>query len=103
VTLRHCYVHSPPTTGCDVLSRARNQWWRDLPRPIPDCLWLLAFAVAELAAFTRTQPSAKYCAECVAPAAAAVVVLAAWLDTRPILNARVRPRRVPLLGPEACE
>jgi hypothetical protein len=26
---------------------------------------------------------------------------AAWLVTGPILNARVRPRRVPLLGPEA--
>jgi hypothetical protein len=28
---------------------------------------------------------------------------AAWLETGPILNARVRPRRVPLLGPEAKE
>jgi hypothetical protein len=28
---------------------------------------------------------------------------AAWLATGPILNARVRPRRVPLLGPEARE
>jgi hypothetical protein len=28
---------------------------------------------------------------------------AAWLVTGPILNARVRPRRVPLLGPEARE
>jgi len=27
----------------------------------------------------------------------------AWLETGPILNARVRPRRVPLLGPEARE
>ena len=26
---------------------------------------------------------------------------AAWLETGPILNTRVRPRRVPLLGPEA--
>jgi len=30
-------------------------------------------------------------------------VEAAWLETGPILNARVRPRRVPLLGPEARE
>jgi hypothetical protein len=28
---------------------------------------------------------------------------AAWLGTGPILNTRVRPRRVPLLGPEARE
>jgi hypothetical protein len=28
---------------------------------------------------------------------------AAWLVTGPILNARVRPRRVPLWGPEARE
>jgi hypothetical protein len=28
---------------------------------------------------------------------------AAWLTTGPILNARVRPRRVPLRGPEARE
>ena len=27
----------------------------------------------------------------------------AWLETGPILNARVRPRRVPLLGPDARE
>jgi hypothetical protein len=30
-------------------------------------------------------------------------VEAAWLETGPILNARVRPRRLPLLGPEALE
>jgi hypothetical protein len=28
---------------------------------------------------------------------------AAWLETGPILSTRVRPRRVPLLGPEARE
>jgi hypothetical protein len=28
---------------------------------------------------------------------------AAWLETGPILNSRVRPRRVALLGPEARE
>ena len=28
---------------------------------------------------------------------------AAWLETGPILNARVRPRRVALVGPEARE
>ena len=28
-------------------------------------------------------------------------VRAAWLDTGPVLNARVRPRRVPLLGADA--
>ena len=27
-------------------------------------------------------------------------VQAAWLETGPVLNQRVRPRRVPLLGPE---
>jgi hypothetical protein len=30
-------------------------------------------------------------------------VEAAWLETGPILNTRVRPRRVPLRGPEARE
>ena len=30
-------------------------------------------------------------------------VAAAWLVTGPVLNARVRPRRVALLGPEARE
>jgi hypothetical protein len=30
-------------------------------------------------------------------------VSAAWLETGPILNARVRPRRVPLVGEEARE
>jgi hypothetical protein len=30
-------------------------------------------------------------------------VAAAWLTTGPILNARVRPRRVALLGPDARE
>jgi hypothetical protein len=30
-------------------------------------------------------------------------VAAAWLATGPILNARVRPRRAPLLGPESRE
>ncbi len=30
-------------------------------------------------------------------------VLSAWLETGPVLNTRVRPRRVPLLGPEARE
>jgi hypothetical protein len=30
-------------------------------------------------------------------------VAAAWLATGPILNARIRPRRVPLLGAEARE
>jgi hypothetical protein len=29
--------------------------------------------------------------------------LAAWLATGPVLNQRVRPRKVPLLGPEARE
>ncbi len=29
--------------------------------------------------------------------------LAAWLETGPTLNERVRPRRVPLMGPEAKE
>ena len=30
-------------------------------------------------------------------------VLAAWLETGPVLNQRVRPRRVPLLGAEVKE
>ena len=30
-------------------------------------------------------------------------VLVAWIETGPAINARARPRRVPLLGPEATE
>jgi hypothetical protein len=41
--------------------------------------------------------------DCLAPRCNGERVEAAWLVTGPILNARVRPRRVPLWGPEARE
>ena len=51
---------------------------------------------------TGVAPFGRCCAPCGARMAAAGRMLAAWLETGPILNA-VRPRRVPLLGPEGRE
>ena len=74
-----------------------------------DCLALRcngerSFAVAELATFYGRDTTVgqvlrriRCSGECGGR------VGAAWLVTGPILNARVRPRRVPLLGPEARE
>jgi hypothetical protein len=62
------------------------------------------FAIAELASFYGTQRTVgevlrrMRCSSCCGGR-----VGAAWLETGPILNRRVRPRRVPLLGPEARE
>jgi hypothetical protein len=58
------------------------------------------FAVAELAAFYKGRTVGEVlqlmrCSGCGGRA------LAAWLETGPIQNPRARPRRVPLLGPEA--
>jgi hypothetical protein len=68
----------------------------------PGCRRERTFAVADLATFYGGQTTVgdvlrrMRCGNgCGGP------VAAAWLDTGPILNARVRPRRVPLLGPHA--
>ena len=70
----------------------------------PGCSRERMFAIAELAAFygwqstvgdvLRRMRCSRGCGGRVG---------AAWLETGPILNARVRPRRVPLVGPEARE
>ena len=70
----------------------------------PSCNGERNFAVAELASFygqdctvgglLRRMRCSGGCGRRVG---------AAWLETGPILSARVRPRRVPLLGPEARE
>ena len=62
------------------------------------------FAVAELASFYgagRTVGEVLRRMRCSSGCGGRVG--AAWLMTGPILNRRVRPRRVPLLGPEARE
>jgi hypothetical protein len=68
----------------------------------PGCGGERTFAVAELASFygcdrtvgdvVRRMPCSGRCGG---------RVVAVWLDTGPLMNFRVRPRRVPLLGPEA--
>jgi hypothetical protein len=72
-----------------------------------DCLALRCngertFAVAELASFCgRETTVGQVLRRMRCSGACGGRVSAAWLVTGPILNARVRPRRVPLLGPEA--
>ena len=61
-----------------------------------------AFAVAELASFygrDRTADDVLRRMRCTGVCGGPVA--AAWLVTGPVLNMRVRPRRVALLGPEA--
>jgi hypothetical protein len=70
----------------------------------PGCRGERTFAVAELAAFykaERTVGDVLRMMRCSGGCRGRVA--AAWLETGPILNARVRPRRVALLGPEAKE
>jgi hypothetical protein len=69
-----------------------------------DCARERTFAVAELASFYGAQRTVgevlrrMWCA-----GGCGGRVGAAWLMTGPILNRRVRPRRVPLLGPAASD
>ena len=68
----------------------------------PGCGAERTFAVAELASFygaQRTVGEVLRRMRCSGGCGGRVG--AAWLVTGPILNTRVRPRRVPLLGPEA--
>jgi hypothetical protein len=69
-----------------------------------DCARERTFAVAELASFygsQRTVGEVLRRMRCAGGCGGRVG--AAWLVTGPILNRRVRPRRVPLLGPAARE
>jgi hypothetical protein len=70
----------------------------------PRCKGERTFAIAELASFYGRQSTVgevlrrmRCSGDCGGR------VEAAWLVTGPILNARVRPRRVALRGPEAWE
>jgi hypothetical protein len=68
----------------------------------PGCGGERSYAVADWrASAAAIARSATWCAGCAVPAAGGGRVGAAWLETGPILNARVRARRVPLRGPEA--
>jgi hypothetical protein len=68
----------------------------------PGCRGERTFAVAELAAFYKGERTvAEVLRRMRCSGGCGGRVAAAWLVTGPILNARVRPRRVPLLGLEA--
>jgi hypothetical protein len=68
----------------------------------PGCNGERSFAIAELASFYgRDFTVGEVLRRMRCAGACGGRVGAAWLVTGPILNARVRPRRVPLLGPEA--
>ena len=70
----------------------------------PGCSGERSFAVAELASFYgRDSTVGQVLRRMRCSGACGGRVAAAWLVTGPILNARIRPRRVPLLGPEARE
>jgi hypothetical protein len=70
----------------------------------PGCSGERSFAIAELSSFYGREWSIGQVLRRMRCAGGCKGrVGAAWLETGPILNARVRPRRVPLLGPEARE
>jgi hypothetical protein len=70
----------------------------------PGCNGERSFAVTELASFYgRDSTVGEVLRRMRCSGACGGRVVAAWLETGPILNARVRPWRVPLRGPEALE
>jgi hypothetical protein len=70
----------------------------------PACSRERSFAIADLANFYgRDRTVGQVLRRMRCSGACGGPVAAAWLETGPVLNARVRPRRVPLLGPEARE
>jgi hypothetical protein len=70
----------------------------------PGCNGERTFALAELASFYGQDCTVGQVLRRVrCSGACRSRVGAAWLATGPILNARVRPRRVPLPGPKARE
>jgi hypothetical protein len=62
-----------------------------------------SFAITDLAAFYRQRTVGEVLRLMRCSRGCGGRVLAAWLETGPVLKGRVRPRRVPLLGPEARE
>jgi hypothetical protein len=71
---------------------------------MPGCRGERAFAIGDLANFygrDRTVADVLQRIRCSGDCGGRVA--AAWLTTGPILDARVRPRQVPLRGPEARE
>ena len=62
-----------------------------------------SFAIAELAGFYKDRTAGEVLRLMRCSRGCGGRVLAAWLETGPVLSQRVRPRRVPLLGPEARE
>jgi hypothetical protein len=70
----------------------------------PGCSGERTFAMAELASFYGGQTTVNEVLRRVrCSGGCGCRVGAAWLITGPVLNTRVRPRRVPLWGPEARE
>jgi hypothetical protein len=65
-----------------------------------DCRGERKFAIAELAAFYKAATVSDVLRRMRCTRGCGGRVLAAWLETGPILSARGRARRVPLLGPE---
>ena len=68
-----------------------------------NCRGERTFAIAELAAFYKAATVGDVLRRLRCSGTCGARLGAAWLETGPILNARVWPRRVPLLGPEARE
>ena len=70
----------------------------------PDCARVRTFAVTNLASFYgRSRTVGDVLRRMGCSGACGRRVGAAWLVTGPVLNARVRPRRVALWGPDARE
>jgi hypothetical protein len=62
-----------------------------------------AFAISDLASFYEGRSVGEVLRLMRCSRGCGGRVLAAWLETGPVLNQRVRPRKVPLLGAEARE
>jgi hypothetical protein len=70
----------------------------------PGCAGERSYAIAELAAFYGAATTVGHVLRRMrCSSGCSGRVAAAWLTTGPILSRRVRPRRVPLTGPEARE
>jgi hypothetical protein len=62
-----------------------------------------AFAISDLASFYKGRTVGEVLRLMRCSRGCGGRVLAAWLETGPVLNQRVQPRRVPLSGPETRE
>ena len=67
------------------------------------CCGERTFAISDLAGFYKDRTVGEVLRLMRCSRGCGGRVLAAWLETGPVLNQRVRPRRVPLLGFEARE